>query len=148
MNALRQRVRPGTRGPRAGSGERGAVVVEFALVSLMLIVLLVGATELGRAWYTVHMLSSAAREGARVGAMLGGGAEREAAIRARIGEVLEPTGIDEFEVEILLREGDGYGKPLQVVVRSQFRSIAPRLVPGLGEPFTLKGTATFNQEIP
>jgi hypothetical protein len=114
----------------------------------MLVVLLVAATECGRAWYTVHMLSSAAREGARVGALLGGGAEREAAIRARVGEVLEPTGIDEFEVEILLREGDGYGKPLRVEVRNDFQTIAPRLLPGLGGPLALKGAATFNQEIP
>jgi hypothetical protein len=148
MNALSQRVRPGAHSPRANSGERGAVVVEFALVSLMLILLLVGATECGRAWYTVHMLSSAAREGARVGALLGGGAEREAAIRARVGEVLEPTGIDEFEVEILLMEGDGYGKPLRVEVQSEFTAVAPRLIPGLDRPLTLKGAATFNQEIP
>src|SRR5688572_30096044 len=89
---------------------RGAVVVEFALVTLLLILLLMGVVEFGRAWYTVHMLSSAAREGARVGAMLGGRDDREAAIRARIEEVLSPTGVD--EVTVVIQLSGGYGQPL------------------------------------
>jgi hypothetical protein len=121
-------------------------MVEFAIVSLLLIVLLLGTTEFGRAWYTVHMLSSAAREGARVGALLGGGVDREAAIRARIGEVLEPTGLDDFDVEIEM--SGGYGEPLRVEIRSVFESVAAGLVPGLERPLTLKGTAVFNQEFP
>ena len=53
------------------ASHRGAVVVEFALIFILLVLLLLGAVEFGRAWYVVHMLSSAAREGARVGALLG-----------------------------------------------------------------------------
>jgi hypothetical protein len=130
----------------ARSGERGAVVVEFALVTLMLILLLVGTTELGRAWYTVHVLTGAAREGARVGAMLGGGEDREAAIWARIGAVLNETGVDDYDVDIQL--ASGYGQPLRVEVSTVFRSVVAEFIPGLNEPLTLKGVAVFNQEIP
>jgi hypothetical protein len=125
--------------------QRGAVVVEFALVCLMLLVLLAGPTEFGRAWFTVHMLSSAAREGARVGAVTGGGAGWEAAIRARIGAVLEPAGI---EAEITVWPRRGWGQPITVVVATDFRSVAQRLVPGLDRPLRLKGSAVFNQELP
>ena len=54
MKALSTGIRSSFRNREARSGERGAVVVEFALVTLLLILILVGTTELGRAWYTVE----------------------------------------------------------------------------------------------
>jgi hypothetical protein len=134
--------------PRAGRHrERGAVVVEFALVCLLLLLLLMGTTEFGRAWYTVHMLSSAAREGARVGALMTGSAEdRAAAIRARVGRSLEPTGWTDYTV--VIDGGGGYGNPLRVEVRKDFVAVTGHLIPGLAEPLHLKGTAVFNQELP
>jgi Flp pilus assembly protein TadG len=50
--------------PRAP--ERGAVAVEFALVAPVLIMLLLGIMEFGRAYNVQVSLSSAAREGVRV----------------------------------------------------------------------------------
>lgn len=46
--------------------ERGAVAVEFALLAPVLVMLLLGITEFGRAYNTQLTLSNAAREGARV----------------------------------------------------------------------------------
>ncbi|KQN95021.1 TadE/TadG family type IV pilus assembly protein [Arthrobacter sp. Leaf69] len=46
--------------------ERGAVAVEFALLAPVLVMLLLGITEFGRAYNTQVTLSSAAREGVRV----------------------------------------------------------------------------------
>lgn len=46
-------------------GERGAAAVEFALVAPVLILLLLGIFEFGRAFHTQTALSAAAREGAR-----------------------------------------------------------------------------------
>lgn len=58
----------GTRGllPRRGRGERGAAAVEFALVLPVLILLLFGIIEFGRAYNAKVELTGAAREGARV----------------------------------------------------------------------------------
>ena len=126
--------------------DRGAVVIEFALIFILLVLLLLGAVEFGRAWYVVNMLSSAAREGARVGALLGGGsAEREAAIRARIGEVLAPAGWKDVTIHIEM--SGGYGQPLKVEVERDFRTSALRLLPQL-ENLRLHGSAVFNQETP
>ena len=46
--------------------ERGAVAVEFALLAPVLVMLLLGITEFGRAYNVQGTLSSAAREGVRV----------------------------------------------------------------------------------
>ena len=47
--------------------KRGAAMVEFALVLPILIMLLFGIIELGRAFYTWSLMSEAVREGARAG---------------------------------------------------------------------------------
>ena len=44
---------------------RGAAAVEFAFVAPLLMMLLFGATELGRAMYIQNSVTAAAREGAR-----------------------------------------------------------------------------------
>ncbi|MDN3934952.1 TadE/TadG family type IV pilus assembly protein [Arthrobacter sp. YD4] len=48
------------------SNERGAVAVEFALLAPVLVMLLLGIMEFGRAYNVQVSLSSAAREGVRV----------------------------------------------------------------------------------
>jgi Flp pilus assembly protein TadG len=48
------------------SSERGAVAVEFAILAPLLIMLLLGIMEFGRAYNVQVSLSNAAREGVRV----------------------------------------------------------------------------------
>ena len=48
------------------TSERGAVAVEFALLAPVLVMLLLGIMEFGRAYNVQASLSSAAREGVRV----------------------------------------------------------------------------------
>lgn len=48
------------------TSERGAVAVEFALLAPILVMLLLGISEFGRAYNAQVTLSSAAREGVRV----------------------------------------------------------------------------------
>ncbi|WP_024367158.1 TadE/TadG family type IV pilus assembly protein [Arthrobacter sp. TB 26] len=48
------------------TSERGAVAVEFALLAPVLVMMLLGIMEFGRAYNTQITLSSAAREGVRV----------------------------------------------------------------------------------
>jgi Flp pilus assembly protein TadG len=45
---------------------RGNAVVEMALILPILMILMFGITEFGRAWMTVNVLTTAAREGARL----------------------------------------------------------------------------------
>ncbi|MEV7131410.1 TadE/TadG family type IV pilus assembly protein [Arthrobacter sp. NPDC093128] len=48
------------------ASERGAAAVEFAILAPVLVMLLLGITEFGRAYNAQASLSSAAREGVRV----------------------------------------------------------------------------------
>jgi Flp pilus assembly protein TadG len=49
--------------------ERGANLVEMAMVSLLLLILLAGATDVGRALNSFIVITNAAREGARYGSL-------------------------------------------------------------------------------
>ncbi len=65
-------------------------MIEFALVLPLLLVLLFGITEFGRAWMTVNILTSAAREGARLAVVT---APDVPAVTARVREVCTSAGI-------------------------------------------------------
>ena len=50
--------------------ERGAAVVEFAIVATLFILIVFGVIELGILMYDKHVLTNASREGARVGILM------------------------------------------------------------------------------
>ena len=62
-------------------GERGATAVEFAFILPLLIVLVLGIAEFGRAFQVSGTLSAAAREGVRVMALQNDPAAARAAVR-------------------------------------------------------------------
>src|SRR4051812_41723459 len=62
-------------------GERGATVVEFALILPLLIVLVLGIAEFGHAFQVQGTLSAAAREGVRAMALKNDPAAARAAVR-------------------------------------------------------------------
>jgi Flp pilus assembly protein TadG len=65
MRMLTTRPMPSTLG-----NERGAAVIEFALVAPLLLILVFGIIDLGRAYSTLNQLAASAREGARFAAVL------------------------------------------------------------------------------
>ena len=56
---------------RRSRRERGAALVEFSLVSSLLVILGIGTYEMGMAWNDAQLVTQAARSGARVAAQLG-----------------------------------------------------------------------------
>lgn len=63
------------------SSERGAAAVEFALVLPLLVLLVVGITTVGRAFWVQTTLSNAAREGVRAMALQNSPASAKAAAK-------------------------------------------------------------------
>ena len=57
------------RGTHAGRGGRGQSLVEFALVFPIIVLLIVGFVEVGRAVFAFNTIANAARQGARVAAV-------------------------------------------------------------------------------
>jgi Flp pilus assembly protein TadG len=98
---------------RTPSGERGAELVEFALVLPLLLVVFGGIIDFGLMLQRHQVLSNAAREGARLAVLPGYG---EADVRAR--------------VQAYVREGisDNSATPTTVL-----RTVT--LTPGVGPPF-------------
>jgi Flp pilus assembly protein TadG len=68
--------------PRTRWRERGAAAVEFALVLPILLLLVMGIVECGRAYHIQTTLSGAAREGVRVMALQDDPAAARAAAKA------------------------------------------------------------------
>lgn len=74
--------------PRTRPGrDRGAAAVEFALVVPVLLLLVVGIAEIGRAYHVQTTLSGAAREGVRVMALRNDPAAARATTRAAASTV-------------------------------------------------------------
>ncbi|HEY0400703.1 MAG TPA: TadE family protein [Blastococcus sp.] len=74
-------------------GERGATAVEFAFIMPLLLVLVLGIAEFGRAFQVSGTLSAAAREGVRVMALQNDPAAARAAVR-NAAPALDPAVTD------------------------------------------------------
>ncbi len=72
--------------------ERGAAVVEFAIIFPLLIILLFGMVDFGRAFFLRNNLVAAAREGARLGAVATNPCGATSAIRARVRNYITSVG--------------------------------------------------------
>lgn len=79
------------------SRDRGAAAVEFALVLPILLLLVIGILEFGRAYHVQTTLSNAARDGVRVMALQNDPVAASAAVRSAAGGLaikkidVEPT---------------------------------------------------------
>ena len=107
--------------------ERGANLVEFALVLPLLLLMLVGIADLGRAFTTYIAITNAAREGARYGAKRPW--FRDPITQAVIDEAAN-SGVTLTDDEIVIAingvevtaaefDGDG-GDPLTITVNHDF----------------------------
>jgi Flp pilus assembly protein TadG len=57
---------------RRGRGQEGAAAVEFAILLPILLVLTLGALDMGHMYYIDHLITNASREGARYAAKYSG----------------------------------------------------------------------------
>ncbi len=71
------------------SATRGQALVEFTLVVLMMLFLLIGIAEFGRAWMTRNILTGASREAVRIAAVQG----NVVAARGRADAILASANI-------------------------------------------------------
>lgn len=114
--------------PRAGAvdRERGAAVVDFVLVLLVLLPLVFGILQVGLVIFVRTTLASAASEGARYGATLGHGPD-DAVWRTRTQ--LNGALADSYADDIDARYVDSGGVPLvEVTVRARVPAL------GIGGP--------------
>lgn len=132
----------------------GQAVVEFALVLPIFLLLLLGAVDFGRAYYRLHLLTNAAREGARTGSLP---QSTESDVESIVENFLSDAGLPgEFTLEINVTDPDGNtrsgglsnaqeGDRVQVVVIQDFTLIGVGIVPGAGT-LQLDSSCTFRHE--
>jgi Flp pilus assembly protein TadG len=97
-----RRARPARRRDR---GQRGAVVVEFALIVPMLLLLLFGIIEFGYMLNRDIMIGNASRDGARVASLNGTGAEVRAAITTELNASKIYPAAGDIKIDCVLPDG-------------------------------------------
>jgi Flp pilus assembly protein TadG len=119
--------------------DRGAEAVEFALIAPILILVLVGIVEFGRAYHVQSMLSAAARDGVRVMAL----EDDPAAARDVTVASASPVALESANVTVSpasCQDASGGTIPTaQVVVTYKFEFLAGMLGPDI----TLTGKGTM-----
>jgi len=119
--------------------DRGQSLVEFALVLPLLLLVLMGIFEFGRIWMTINVITSAAREGARVAAVT---APDVAAARAAANNVLNGGHVTGATVTV---SGPSGANEVQVTIAVNYQPMVVGLIPGL-HAMTLNRSATMHWE--
>jgi Flp pilus assembly protein TadG len=130
--------------------ERGVAVVEFALVAPLLLILVFGIIDLGRAYSTLNQLAASAREGARLAAVLPNpsSSSAEAQIRQTVKQFslrqLAGPPVRDDQIAVIFDKGLG---TVTVAVRAyQFQLVTPLVgVVGL-RTIPITRQATFRWE--
>jgi Flp pilus assembly protein TadG len=79
-------------GPRHWSAETGAELIEFAIVLPLMLLVLFGIIDFGLLFQRYHVVTNAAREGARVAVLPGYG---DADVQTRVAQFLTAAGLTE-----------------------------------------------------
>jgi len=124
-------------------GRRGNAVVEFALVLPILLALVFGITEFGRAWMTVNVMSTAAREGARLAVVT---APDVAAVRARVTQVLTAARITATTINVTGPAPADVMRRVTVTVNANFTVFSGRVIGPFRGTIPLSATATMRHE--
>lgn len=101
--------------------EEGQAVVEFALVVPVLMLLVVGVFEFGRAWNAHQAVTDAAREGARI-AVIADPAITEDSVRKVVRNALSAVSLNaDLAVIQLTGVNDPTGEPARVEVKYPYQ---------------------------
>jgi Flp pilus assembly protein TadG len=121
---------------KPAAGQRGAALIEFALVLPMLIVLTFLVVDFGRAFMVKNMLTQAAREGARQMAVL----DSQDQARTATKTVARAAGLDSSLVNVTVTQPAT--DHVQVTVTAPFQWLYPGLLRYLGIASASSGTLT------
>lgn len=133
--------------------ERGQNLVEFAIVVVLLLALVIGIFEFGRAWMTFQVITNACREGARLAA-LPTGFSTSSDVSSKVTTYLTSANLDPGKANVTITNVDGAtgtDAVVTVVYPADFVFLSPILkmlstgstVPGT---LMLTGSATMRNE--
>ncbi len=125
---------------------KGQNLVEFAIVVPLLILLVVGIAEFGRAWMSQNIITGAAREAVRIAAVPPP-AGSVAAGTARANEILDSAGIPAASRGVTVPDPGVTFGAVTATVTCNFQFVAWQIIPGLAsDTITLTSTTTMRRE--
>lgn len=136
-------------------GRGGQAVVEFALILPLFMLLVFGTLEFGRAYYDMHLITNAARGGARIGSLPGkSSSDVTSAVDASMNAVgLQgpwTTAVEVKDTNGTVRTGGltaaQEGDTVTVTVGYVFSVFSGHILPGVSSTLTLRGRCTFRHE--
>ena len=124
----------------ARKSEKGQSLVEFALVVPLLLLLVIGIAEFGRAWMTRNIMTGAAREAVRMYAVKDNTAEA----RVRAEQILSSAGLDSARATCT---DNVFGGAVSYTINYRFPVLFAGFIPGLGNAeILLSSTTTMRKE--
>ena len=125
---------------KAWGNNEGQSLVEFALVVPLLLLLVIGIAEFGRAWMTRNIMTGAAREAVRMYAVK----DDTAAARARADQILSSAGLDSARATIT---DNVFGESVSYTIEYRFPVVVVGFIPGLANTeIPLTSTTTMRKE--
>ncbi len=108
---------------RIAQSETGQAMVEFALVAPLLMMLVIGVFEFGRAWNVYQVITEAARAGARAAVVADAGVTQDSVV-ATIRQGLTRAGLNPSGANISLTGWRaGTGTPASVTIQYAYQFV-------------------------
>jgi len=136
-----------SRAPEVHREDRGAAMVEFALVAMIMIVLVMGIINFGYLFGQKLALNQAVREGARAAVVPEGldGSSLQTKINNAAGGML-PNAITVSGDPATFCQSPGIGQDMKVRASYTTDLLTPMPIPGFQSTFTLNSEAVFRCE--
>jgi len=129
-------------------GRKGQTIVEFALILFLLLAMLFGITEFGRAWYFSNALTNGVRAGSRYAATLSNNTSYENKVRNyTMGQITSVIPIDSLAVTVAPAfTGVTSGTPVTVTASYDFVVLTGSIVPFFSGTKVMTRQATMRHE--
>lgn len=121
--------------------QKGNSIIEFALVLPLLLLILFGITEFGRAILVTNILHTASREGARIAAV--SPIDDSLSVQSRVQEVLATSNITPKDIII---EYTAATKSIKVSVKADFEVLSLGILGSFAGIIELQGTTVMKYE--
>ena len=122
---------------------RGNAVVEMAFVLPLFLMICFGITEFGRAWMTMNILTSAAREGVRLAVVT---APNIPAVEQRVRDVCDAARITPSAITVIPPDPADPQRRVSVTVETNFTVIPGRILGTFSGTIPLRATTVMRHE--
>jgi Flp pilus assembly protein TadG len=119
------------------------MVVEMAVILPLLLLLVFGITEFGRAWMTVNLMATATREGARLAVVT---APSVPDVTARVTDVLAAAGITPTSITVTGPDPADPNRAVRVAVTVDFTVIPGTILGTFSGTIPLSASTTMRHE--